>query len=158
MSEVDIPLHERVSEPDVTVILSQSKDHAKDGALDGRFLRIGGLVLLAPDLGGDENHIDLFMAARDNPVNSQLAIRTREAWLSTRNLDGSKPEDGYEVIDTRFGITDAGRYDFLTYSRTLEIFGQSLQFGRANEAGRFETVRLTIEAIGHSITVVETSL
>jgi hypothetical protein len=155
MSEHLPSLYELVSEPNVTKLDEHTRQFGHEGVLRGKFVRIGRLVLLAPDTTverlpgmrtGDVEHKDIVKAAFRNP-NRELAERA----LAESNAAHELPDT--PLLDDNFGLTDAGHFEFSSEGRVLAVFHKSHKFGQADVSGRQETIRIAQESVGSDIAV-----
>lgn len=123
-------------EPSVEAFAGFDKTY---GVKQGKFIRVSGLILVAPLVKLAENgkrptHLDMIWGGVQHP-NQELADRVR---MTFQEADPAKG------LSRRDDLADAGHYrTHFTESGLLtlaHIEGESLDFGRADEDGRAETV------------------
>jgi hypothetical protein len=130
-------LEEIVKEPSAEVLTDYYNKYVVTG---GKFVRIGHVILIAPLLRlAPEStypyHIELMMAASDNP----------DETLSKR-VNAARQAVDHDTCLKYSDLTDAGMY-LANFSNTDELTqvdfrSDSTVYGRADEAGRNETIAI----------------
>lgn len=127
--------------------------------INGKFVRIGSLVLIAPSVNcvavngkysGEPQHAYIVEAAASHPTDSDLSIRTLGAQIDSRNSIDEQP------INSKYGVSDAGHFGFMSKPsgvQTFSIGSNSLRFGQADPNGRRKTVEI-VQSLLPQITVV----
>ena len=135
-------LRDKIILPSVAGFNEQYEGSNPVGSVEGKFIRIGKLVLFAKyrDYMLDEReyspellHASLALCAFRKP---ELKQELKAARLAARQ--GSDP-----TLDAIYGIADAGHYTYAQASQSLQLHGKSLHYDRASAAGRAETVAIT---------------
>lgn len=153
-------LYDLVTEPNMVTLEFQSETLSDGGVLQGKFVRLGRIVLLAPETqvepipgmrSNDIQHVNIIHASLRNP-NKEFSKRVIEA-SQAAIFAAQNGQDAERLLDVNYGLIDAGRFTLNTPERTLAFFFKSYKYGQADDAGRQETVRLAQEAIGPDITV-----
>jgi len=158
MKEPIPTIYDVLTLPDEKILSEQALKYSRSGLLQGKFIRLGRTVLLAPtiDIQNPEGsgittvmHKHMIHGAVNNP-DANIA-KLAEAAVSyedelTNKLDPS-------------GLYDAGVYtSFLISScmhlAELRIFDKSLDYQRASTEGRAFTSEILQLAIGPSIEII----
>ena len=145
-------VHDLIREPSVEALLEYAKkyDEAR-----GKFVRIGGIILLAPmtdcTMSGHEPQHWQIMDAGYQSEDDELRQRLIGEYYGT---------DSDKCLRDQKGLLDAGGFAFSSRGTDVVneitgvyIGGSSQSFGRADEGGRRETARLMRGNIGHGIEV-----
>lgn len=154
-------LYDLITEPNEAALDAQAELFGRNGVLHGKFIRLGQIVLLAPETEVDRlpgmrthdiEHIHIIQASLRHP-NSEFATRVRAANGAARDAAEQNMPEAEPLLDFNYGMVDAGRFEFLSLEKALSFSFKSYKFGQADDAGRRETVRLAQEAIGSNVTV-----
>jgi len=128
--------------------------YGENGALSGKFVRIGRVIVVAPtikcdSIPGQESSLpqhEAIAGAAFQSIDPELSEKLAKA---EDELHDAKNEP---VIDYQFSIVDAGHYMYIAMSELL-IHGNSFHFGGANEQGRARTIEIARSNVDNSIDV-----
>lgn len=143
-------IYDLIREPSGAGILELISAYGKS---QGKFVRFGNVVLIAPAIGLYPNgahivqHVDIELAGFDTP-DAVLRQKVREA---TDTAAGS------EFLKGEHGLVDAGGYSAVVLKAgtvaSLSVFGESTDLGRADDTGRAETIEIFQAYMGPDIPV-----
>lgn len=129
-----------VAEPDAATF----KMYGSIGIREGKFVRIGDMVLVAPR--GELSHAQMILLGFQHP-NTELQHRVTHA---SEQVESEKDLSGYG-----WGLVDAGRLELASELGRLKlsVWGLSSDYGRADEAGRQESVDLIRAKVPEALVV-----
>lgn len=139
-----------ITEPDAETFAEWNRLYAENS---GKFIRLGEVVLVAPGfpdplLHDPLKHFDIAYHAFDLEDES---LRKRVFAASEQNTgEVALRDDGRNLVDAGHWLSSISMQGTL---EAMEIWGDSHDFGRADEAGRKKTVQLIKEKLGPDIPV-----
>ncbi|HEY5442481.1 MAG TPA: hypothetical protein VIJ68_03005 [Candidatus Saccharimonadales bacterium] len=141
-----------ICEPDADILADWYHQHR---VAEGKFIRIGGIVLMGPGFPDPLSHeplkhFDIAYAAfhiADETLRSRVIAASEES-----RAEAVLRDDGRNVVDAGHYSCTIGEQGVLA---ALEVWGESSDLGRADEVGRQKTIDIFQGKLGSSIPVSE---